>query len=145
VLKGDGNGARAAFEHALALDPNYIDALNGVIGLDFQAKNSTAARSRIEARVAAAPNNAAVLMVAGRTYLMLSDFAAAEKTLTKVLEIDAAQFDAYSLLGSLYASQRRLNEARNEFERLASVRPKAAVGAGTLVGMMFEMENKKAE
>ena len=145
AAKGDEPGARRAFEAALALDANYVEALAGLAALDLRAKNPSAARARVDARVAASPNNPALLLLAARIHGATGDMPAAERALHKVIELDPNQLDAYSMLGQLYASQKRLVEARAEFERLAQLRPTTAVGAYTVVGMLLQMENKTAE
>jgi tetratricopeptide (TPR) repeat protein len=51
---------------------------------------------------------------------------------------------AYGMLGQIYAAQRRLDEARREFEQGAQRQPKA-VGPPTIVGMIYEIQANKAE
>jgi tetratricopeptide (TPR) repeat protein len=144
-LKGDSKSARSAFERVLMIDPTSIEALAGLTALDIQAKNPAGARARVDARLAANQNDPQLLLLASRLYTVLGDVNAAERSLRKVIEVDPAQLDAYALLGQLYASQHRLDEARAEFERVARLRPKNAVGAYTVVGMLLQMQNKQAE
>ena len=117
VLKGDSKSARGAFEQALTIDPKNIEALSGLTALDIQAKNPAAARARVDARLAANQNDPRLLLLAARLYMVLGDVNATERSLRKVIEVDPAQLDAYALLGQFYASQRRLDEARAEFEK----------------------------
>jgi tetratricopeptide (TPR) repeat protein len=145
AMKGDSTGARGAFERALTIDPKDIEALSGLTALDIQAKNPAAARARVDAHLVANQNDPRLLLLAARLYTVLGDANAAERTLRKVIEVDPAQLDAYALLGQLYASQRRLDEARAEFEKVAERRPKNAVGAQTVVAMILQMQNKQAE
>lgn len=145
ALKGDTNKARAAFDRALTIEPNNIEALTGLTILDIQSRNPAAARARIDSRMAGNQENPSFLLLAARAYTAVGDLAATERTLRRVIEVDAAQLEAYALLGQFYASQNRLDEARAEFERVAQVRPKNAVGAHTVVGMILQMQNKPAE
>jgi tetratricopeptide (TPR) repeat protein len=71
----------------------------------------------------------------------LKDPAAAEKVLRQAIEQDPSGNDAYALLGSMYLTQNRVEEALREYEALASkqVNP---VGPLTIVGMLLERQGK---
>jgi tetratricopeptide (TPR) repeat protein len=141
MLKKNSAEARAAFDRALAIDANQADALAGLATLDLQAGNPTAARERIERRLAANPKNTALMMFAARTYVAVKDYPAAERVLRQVVDLDPSLLSAYALLGQVYAAEQRLDEAREEFEVLAQKRPNA-VAAPTLVGMIYQSQNK---
>ncbi len=145
AIKGDVVGARRAFEHALKVNPNDVEALAALATLDIRAKNPAAARARLDARISPDTKDARLLLLAAQVYGAVGDATAAERTLKRVIEIDATQFDAYAMLGQFYASQRRLDEARAEFERLATMRPSTAVGAHTLIAIILQMQGKEAE
>ena len=142
---GNIKSARGAFERALAIDPTNLEALSGITALDLKAKDPAGARARVEARLAASGNDPRLLLLAARLYLVLGDVTATERSLRKVIEVDPAHLDAYALLGQFYASNRRLDEARAEFEKIAQLRPKSAVAAQTVVGVILQMQNKQAE
>jgi tetratricopeptide (TPR) repeat protein len=144
LLRKNPAGARAAFERALQADPSQTDALQTLNALDVRAGNSAAARDRIERRVKADPKNPALRMIAAHTYISAGDLASAERMLREALDLDSANLMAYGLLGRIYASQKRLNEARIEFEQVARRLPKAA-GPPTMVGMIYELQNNKVE
>ena len=124
ALKGDSKSARSAFEQSLAMDSTNIGALAGLLALDVQAKNPAAARARIDARLSTNPDDPRLLLLAARLSTALGDVTATERRLRRVIELDPAQLEAYTLLGKFYASQRRLDEARTEFEWVAQQRPK---------------------
>jgi len=137
-LKNDVRGARAAFERALALDDNSIEALSGLIALDLRERDSATAKSRIDGRVkgAASPE---MLLLAGRTYASLKDTAASETFLRRAIEADPTLLPAYAMLGQLYLSQNKLEEARKEFETMASRQTKP-VAALTMSGVIFQTQ-----
>ena len=144
ALKGDSKSARSAFEQALAMDSTNIGALAGLLALDVQAKNPAAARARIDARLSTNQNDPRLLLLAARLSTALGDTNATERWLRRVIELDPSQLEAYTLLGKFYASQRRLDEARAEFEKVAQQRPKSST-ARTVVGMILQMQNRPAE
>jgi tetratricopeptide (TPR) repeat protein len=78
-------------------------------------------------------------------YRATGDLKSTEQALKNVIQLDPAQFDAYGMLGTLYASENRLDEARAQFDHLAELRPKSAAGAQTVAGVILEMQDKRAE
>jgi tetratricopeptide (TPR) repeat protein len=144
-MKRDTTAARAAFERAIAIDPNNVDAIAGLTSLDVAAKTFGPAKARIEERIAANPKNVRLHMLAARFYAGTGDMAASEAALRKALELDPSHFEVYGALGQLYAAQKRLDEARREFEKLAQARPEAAVGSYTLIGIIQQLQNKNSE
>jgi tetratricopeptide (TPR) repeat protein len=141
ALKGNRAGARAAFTRALAEDPTYLEAISGLVQLDFQEKHPDAAKKRMEAALAARPQDGGLLRLAGRTYATLRDNASAERVLRQAIDVDPNGMEGYVLLGQLYASQQRLPDATAQFERLAEHRPDS-VSAQTTVGMLLQMQNR---
>ena len=144
AMKGDTSGASRSLARALELDQNNLEALSVLISLDFAAKNRAGAVARIDARVARTPNDAAVLLLAARTYARAGDLAKAEQMLRKTVEVDASNFDAYSMLGRLYISQKRLDDALAEFQ-LLSKRQARPIQAHTVAGVILEAQNKPQE
>jgi putative PEP-CTERM system TPR-repeat lipoprotein len=61
ATKGDMAAARAAFEKALALQPNYFDAVTNLAQLDLLEKKPDAARRRIEAFLQKEPKHAGAM------------------------------------------------------------------------------------
>lgn len=140
----DKAGARKAFTRALKLDPNDNDALSGMLVVELAEGRQAEARKRLEARLAATPNDPAILPVAARTLGQLGLEAESERAWRKLLEIDAGNLEAYGALGRLYYGQKRLDAARAEFERLARSQPRS-VAAHTMVAFLLEMEGRTAE
>ena len=144
AMKGDAAGASASLTRALELDQNNLEALSFLVSLDLSNKNRASAISRVEKRLARTPDEPAALLLAARTYARAGDMAKSEQMLRKTVEVDAANFDAYSMLGRLYLSQQRLDDARAEFETLSKRQPRP-VQAHTVVGVILEAQNKPQE
>ena len=80
-----------------------------------------------------------LLVFAGRTYLTLKDPAAAEKVLRAAIDADPSRNEPYAMLGSIYVSQKRLDEAIREYEALSKKQAKP-VGSLTMTGMLLEQQ-----
>jgi tetratricopeptide (TPR) repeat protein len=135
LLKNDITGARASFEKAESIDSKSTDLLAGWVALDFKTKNAAGAKARIEQRLkeGATPT---LLILAARTYFVANDQTAAERALRQAIEIDPSLLPPYEMLGQLYIAQKKLNEARTEFETLAKRQAKP-VSALTMSGMIL--------
>jgi tetratricopeptide (TPR) repeat protein len=144
ALKKNRAAARAAFERALVLNPDQFDALAGLVSLDLESNQPAVARGRVEAKLSQRRDDSGLLMLAAQTYLAGKDKKAAEETLRRAVDVDSSNLQAYMMLGQLYASEGRLDEARVEFERLTTLQPKE-VSAPTMAAMILHMQNKVVE
>lgn len=137
-LRKNPTGARAAFTKALALEPNSTEALAGLVALDLSAKNRDAARKRVDEALTKR-KSPELLMLAARTYAATSDPSTAERLLREAIELEPTLLPAYGMLGQLYLSQNRLEEARKEFDALAARQAKP-VAALTMSGMILQSQ-----
>ena len=144
AIKGDQAGAAKLLTSALSLDENNVEALTVLITLDLRQKNPARAVARVEERLAQKPNEAGTLLLAARTYAAAGDATKAEDLLRKTISIDPSNFQAYSILGRLYVTQKRVAEALKEFEELSRRQPRP-VQAHTLIGSLLEAQNKPQE
>jgi putative PEP-CTERM system TPR-repeat lipoprotein len=135
--------ARASYEHALELEPHDLEALEGLVRLDLIAGQKTAATARIEDALAR-QHSPDLLMLAARTYATVGDTANCEKLLRKAIEADPARLQAYALLGGLYVSQHRTNEALKQFRDVLKQNPHS-VATSTMIGMLLESKGQIAE
>ena len=60
------------------------------------------------------------------------------------MQADPSNLQAYQLLGRLYVSQGKLDEARAQFETMAKQDPHPVV-ASTMIGIILQTQNKPAE
>jgi Tfp pilus assembly protein PilF len=144
VLKLNRNAARQAFTRALQLDDLQLDAIGGITSLDIAEGQRASAVTRLEGLLQRAPTNTGVLMIAARAHASLKDFSAAEALLLKVMELEPNLLDAYSLLGSVYVSQRKLEPARAQFEKVAAAQERP-IAALTMIGMIHQMQRRGDE
>jgi tetratricopeptide (TPR) repeat protein len=135
--------ARSAFEKALTIEPDFLDALNALTRIDLQ-KSKPAARARIDAAVERNPQNTRILVLAASTYAVLRDFPRAELLLKRAIEADPSNLRAYGALAQVYEAQQRLDEAIAEYQRAAKRQPQS-VAIQTTIGMLLERQNKTNE
>jgi tetratricopeptide (TPR) repeat protein len=144
VTKQDLPAATRAFEHALQLDRDNRDALSELLDVYAQTNHLGEARRLIDSRLATAPNDTGLLMLAARTYSTGGDHPTAEQMLKKVIAQDSANLSAYGMLGQIYISDRRLESARLEYEKAVAKEP-TSVAANTIVAMILEAQKKLDE
>jgi tetratricopeptide (TPR) repeat protein len=142
LLKNDLPGARAALERAQALEPHALDVLAGMLALDLKSKDGAGAKARLEKRLQEG-TTPELLLLAAQTYTALNDSAAVEKMLRAAIDADPSQLQPYAMLGQLYMSQRKLDQARAEFDAMAARQTKP-VGALTMSGMIFQSQGNTA-
>jgi tetratricopeptide (TPR) repeat protein len=133
--RNDPAGARAAFERARTLKPDLLEAVAGLVLLDIGAKNFAGAKARLEPFVTATPLQPQWLILAAQTYASMQDFASSERLLKQAIELEPTLLPAYSMLGQLYLGQKKLDEARKEFEALAArqTKPVAALTMSAII------------
>jgi putative PEP-CTERM system TPR-repeat lipoprotein len=142
LLKNNIAGARAAYERAGALAPRSLDVLTGLLAIDFKTNNPAAAAARVTERLQQ-ERTPDLLLLAGRTYWTARDPAAAEKVLREVIEKDPSLLAPYGMLGQIYVAQRKMDQARTEFEAMATRQTKP-VGPLTMSGMILQAQGNVA-
>jgi len=112
LLKKDFAGARASFERALALQPNYMPAVSNLTQLDVREKNYEAARKRYEAILNKEPNNEQALL--GFAVLLRTSGAnpqEIEKPLKQSVAANPTSVDARAALVNFYVRGREFKAA----------------------------------
>jgi putative PEP-CTERM system TPR-repeat lipoprotein len=135
--------ARAAFETALSLDPRSSEALAGLVALDVAGGKPDQATRRIEARVAAAPEDASSLLMSARAYMLVKDYARSEQLLKKVMQLNPNEMRAYTDLASVYVRTGRLDEARRNLETIPAKEPIAFAQAQTMAGVILQTQRRE--
>src|SRR5262245_58379609 len=145
--KGDNVAAKRSFERSLALDGRSLEALASLVRLDLATKNASGARARVEAKLTQTPSDARLLLLAASTYAATGDPGRAERALQHAVEIDPANLRAHAMLGWLYMSEQRFEQAKAKFDTLAKRRPHSndATAAQTMVALILQGQNRLAE
>jgi len=138
-LKHNDQGARRAFQQALDLDGDDLDAFGGLAILDSREGQLAAANARVEGRLAKQPDNAPLVMLSAMLQGAGRDLPKAEQALKRMIELAPSNLTAYSMLAQLYLSQNRLADALNEFEAIAKANP-GHIGARTMSAIILEVQ-----
>jgi len=138
MQKKDMARARAAVDRAQKIDPASLDTVRIAVALQLMQGNAAAAKARLEERIQQG-TNPDVLLFAANTYLALKEPLAAEKALKAAIAADPSRNEPYNMLGSMYLSQKRLDEALREFEALSKKQTRP-VGPLTMAGLILERQ-----
>ncbi len=144
AAKNNAPAARVAFERSLELSPGFVEAIGGLTYLDLQAKDPSAALARLDVEIARQPTSNPLYVLLARAHGVAGDEAKAEQALRRAVTVDPGFTAGFTMLAQLYVKQRRLEEARTEYEALIKHDP-ANVGARTMVGLLLEAEGKRDE
>jgi tetratricopeptide (TPR) repeat protein len=143
IEERDGNiaAAKSAFERAVALDANTIDAVAGLVRLDTAAKNIPQAVARVQEYVKGAAEDPQAFYLAAQTYISAGDFGQAEMALRKAIELNGSFTQAYHRLGRLYVQQEKMDDARKVYDRLVEQRPNDVTANSMLALLLHSQQN----
>jgi tetratricopeptide (TPR) repeat protein len=141
LRRNDRASARRSFERALELDPDSVQALEGLVRLDLAARQVDAARRRIDSRLARTPDDPQILFLAARTHVAAGNDDQAEALFRRLLDVEPSFMEVYNALGQLYVRQGKLESAQREYESLAARQPRS-VGAHTMVAVLLQVQGR---
>lgn len=143
LQKNNRSEARAAFERAVALDPDSVEALSGLSVLDMEQGRKESARARIEARLAAHERpSAEMLLLAAKVYTVTGEVDKVEHSLRRITELEPSNVESFSLLGQFYVARKQMPEAIRQFQQVTKQDPKNA-GAQTMLAQLLETQGDK--
>jgi len=96
--RGDLEQARTLYEHALASDPNLIDAATNLGVIQAEAGDFPKAITLLQSAFDRAPGRSSVGMDLARVYCLAGDVDKARSSITRVLEFNPDMTEAKSLL-----------------------------------------------
>jgi Tfp pilus assembly protein PilF len=135
--------ARQFFERAMRVDADHIEALSGLTTIDAEAGRLAEARARIEARISTTQHpHPDLMMLAVKVYAAVGDARKVEDALKRLIDADPTNLESYNLLGQFYVTQRRLPEARQQYEALAKKDPPLAT-VETMLGLLRQAQGDR--
>ena len=87
------------YEQALERDPNYSDALHGLIAVYKEEKRTEKIYARVHEQIAKAPNNSAFYFLLALLQEEKQDLVGAESSARKAISLDPNNNDAFELIG----------------------------------------------
>jgi tetratricopeptide (TPR) repeat protein len=128
AAKKDYAAAEAAYKKALELDPNAIDAYNGLATIYNDQKKFTEAQAMSaegmkRATVGGASGSADALYNAGVISWNANDFAKAQEQFTAAVTANPNHAESHFMLGRVYLNLGKLPDAAKEFETYTKIAP----------------------
>ncbi len=142
-LKKDWTAARRAYEKAQQLDPDNFDALSGLVACDLAESKPAVAQARIDKELARTPNRAEIYILSARASENRKDLPKAEDALRQATRVDPNNMGAYTMLGQVLVAQGKLDQARDQFQQVATKEP--SVASLTMLATILEVQNKRQE
>ncbi|HEY1788707.1 MAG TPA: tetratricopeptide repeat protein, partial [Verrucomicrobiae bacterium] len=139
IQQNQSSAARAEFEKALKLTPNYLPAVEQLVDLDLAQKQYTAALQRVQQLVVHDPDRAVLQLLLGTTLAAGGETNQAELALTKAIKLQPGSRAAYLLLAQLYSQAGQDQKALNELH-LALEKDPNDVTALMLKGIIYDSE-----
>jgi len=127
--------ARQAFTRALTLAPAFLPAIEQLTTLDLAEKNIPAARARLEAELANAPNSAPLHLLMFRVAFASDDLVVGEASLKKVIEFAPDSPMGYLQLAQLYLYTKQDQKAVPHLQNTLDKNPKDSNAAILLGGL----------
>ena len=126
--KKDYAGAEQAYKRAIELDPNSIDAYNGLATIYNDQKKFTEAQAmsaEVQKRATAggASGSAEMLYNAGVISWNANDFAKAQENFAAAVAANPKHAESHFMLGRVYLNLGKLPDAAKEFETYTKIAP----------------------
>jgi len=133
--------AEKFYSQALALNPSAIDALTGLVNIDFIRKQPAKAIARVEAQIAKVPDSSAFYVLLGLARRQNRNLPKAEEALQKAVDLDRKNVTAILLLADTQVSRRMIDDAVLTYQRAIPDNPKN-VRIYTALGGLFESKGQ---
>jgi tetratricopeptide (TPR) repeat protein len=115
--------AEKMYRQGLTRDPNSLDAVQGLVDLDFRRNKSADALRLIQAQLDHNPNNSALHLLQGEALLKNKQPEGAERSFERAVEIDKQNVKALVLLAQIHSSHGKLDQAIASYKRALEAAP----------------------
>jgi len=131
--------AQNFYREALKRSPDFLEAIRGLVDLDFRRGKAAEGLQFIRAQIDAYPNNATLYFLEGESYLRNKQLAEAEHSLSLCVQIDQQNAAGFALLGRVEQALGKTSEAITNYQHAIALAPKNADLYATL-GASFEAQ-----
>jgi tetratricopeptide (TPR) repeat protein len=115
--------AEQEFEQALARDPNFVEALRGLMVVYGGRSQASRSLSRVLAQAGKAPQNSEIQVMLGGLYMRAKQNEESEAAFGRAIEINPHNLDAYFLLAEVQKDQGARDRALATYERALKAAP----------------------
>jgi tetratricopeptide (TPR) repeat protein len=129
--------AEKLYEQALDRDPNYFDAMQGLLSIYMQQKEPAKALARLNAQIAKTPSNSAYYLLQGRVLIDTNDLENAEAALQKAAELNKNDLNTLLLLAQVQTRRGSVEKAIASYEHSIQINPRD-VRSYVLLGTLEE-------
>jgi tetratricopeptide (TPR) repeat protein len=116
--------AEKLFEQALSVAPASDEALRPLIALDLSQKQADKAMARVKAQIEKSPNTAAFYVILGTLQAQAKDYAGAQTSLHKAIDLDKNNMEALAVLGQVQVAAGSVDDAIKSWEAWMQKNPK---------------------
>jgi cellulose synthase operon protein C len=116
--------AQKYFEQALSVAPGNSDALRNYVDLLLSQKQTDKAMALVRAQVEKSPNTAATYVTLGIMQAQAKDYAGAQTSLHKAIELDQNSMEAFGILGQVQVAAGSVDDAVKSWEVWMQKNPK---------------------
>jgi tetratricopeptide (TPR) repeat protein len=134
------NEARSSFEAALKIAPDQFSAVEGLIGLDLQAKQPAAALSRAEYYIKKYPTKPLPYILKAKVLAYETNYDAAIGLLQECIKLDPDFYITHRLLADLYVTAGKKDEA---IAKLTALTAKNQKDTGSMLELAMLLEAKR--
>lgn len=136
--------AEALYRKALSLSPNFLDAIQGIVELDFQRGESAHAIQFVNEKVSSSPNNAELYLLQGQVFVRAKQLADAKRAFSRCIELDNQNLSGYVMLAQAEQSLGDLPGAVAHYRQAIALAPTNA-GLYTVLGTLHEIQGNWQE
>jgi len=115
--------AEQEFEQALTRDPNFVEALRGLMVVYGGRRQTARSLPRVLAQVGKAPQNSEIQVMLGGLYMRSKENEESEAAFGRAIEINPQNLDAYFLLAEVQKNQDSNDRALATYERALKAVP----------------------
>jgi putative PEP-CTERM system TPR-repeat lipoprotein len=133
--------ALTAYEEALKLDPDRIDALGSIAQVLAVQGNQKTGFERVQQQLAKTKNKAEVYELLGQLSMDQQDYEKAISYLGKAVALKPDLFSAAHLIASTYLAQKKFDQAIAESEKIIQKNPRATQSY-MLLGILHDLKQQ---
>lgn len=136
--------AEALYREALNRSPNFLDAIQGIVELDFQRGKPADAIQLVQEKISGDSNDAALYLLQGQVLVRAKQPADAKASFLKCVELDKQSLSGYIMLAQVEQTLGDVPTAIGHYKQAIAIAPGNA-GLYTTLGTLYESQGNWQE